>query len=98
MLLDLLTVRIWGDKLNEFESLELRIEKLEKDSKELANNLMSITLEQVRSTTKLDTVLQSLGEVKNGLETLKKRPGVFWDKLIVALISATCGALISLIF
>lgn len=76
----------------------MRVEKLEEDSKELASNLMSITLEQVRTTTKLDTVLQSLTEVKDGLETLKKRPSQFWDKLVVALISAACGALISLIF
>lgn len=94
----LLKEEIWGEFLNEFESLELRVSKLEAEAKELTGNLMSITLEQVRSTTKLDTVLQSLGEVKDGLELLKKRPGQFWDKLIVALISATCGALISFIF
>ncbi len=97
MLLALLTEKIWGEKLNEFESLEMRVSKLEAESKELAGNLMSIALEQARSTTKLDTVLQSLGELKDGLETLKKRPSQFWDKLVVALISATCGALISII-
>lgn len=97
MLLALLTVRIWGEKLNEFESLEMRVSKLEVESKELAGNLMSIALEQARSTTKLDTVLQSLGELKEGLDTLRKRPSQFWDKVIVALISAFCGALVSLI-
>ncbi len=84
--------------MNEIESLELRVSKLEAQAKELTGNLNAITLEQVRSATKLDIVLTSLGELKNGLEMLKKRPGQFWDKLIVAAFSAACGALMSLIF
>ncbi len=84
--------------MNEIESLELRVSKLEAQAKELTGNLTSITLEQVRSATKLDIVLTSLNELKNGLEMLKKRPGQFWDKLIVAVISAVCGSLMSLIF
>lgn len=84
--------------MNEFESLELRVSKLEAQAKELTGNLNAITLEQVRSVTKLDIVLASLSELKDGLESLKKRPGQFWDKLIVAVISAVCGALMSLIF
>ena len=90
--------QIWGDKLNDFESLELRVSKLEAETHELMGNLNAITLEQVRSVTKLDIVLASLSELKEGLESLKKRPGQFWDKLIVALISASCGALVSVIF
>ena len=90
--------QIWGDELNDFESLELRISNLEAQTRELMGNLNAITLEQVRSETKLDIVLASLGELKEGLESLKKRPGQFWDKLIVALISAACGALVSLVF
>lgn len=84
--------------MNEFESLELRVSKLEAQAKELTGNLNAITLEQVRSVTKLDIVLASLGELKDGLELLKKRPGQFWDKLIVAVISALCGAMMSFIF
>lgn len=84
--------------MNEIESLELRVSKLEAQAKELTGNLTSITLEQVRSATKLDIVLTSLNELKNGLEMLKKRPGQFWDKLIVAVISAVCGSLMSLFF
>lgn len=84
--------------MNEIESLELRVSKIEAQAKELTGNLTSITLEQVRSATKLDIVLTSLNELKNGLEMLKKRPGQFWDKLIVAVISAVCGSLMSLIF
>lgn len=83
--------------MNEFESLELRVSALETQTKELTGNLNAITLEQVRSDTKLDMVLTSLGELKEGLETLKKRPGQFWDKLIVAIISAACGIIASLI-
>lgn len=84
--------------MNEFESLELRVSKLEVQAKELTGNLNAITLEQVRSATKLDIVLASLSELKDGLEALKKRPGQFWDKLIVAAVSAACGALMSIIF
>lgn len=84
--------------MNEFESLELRVSKLEEEAKELKGNLNAITLEQVRSVTKLDIVLKSLEELKEGLEALKKRPTQFWDKLIVALISGACGALVSFIF
>lgn len=83
--------------MNEFESLELRVSALETQTKELTGNLNAITLEQVRSDTKLDMVLTSLGELKEGLETLKKRPSQFWDKLIVAIISAACGIIASLI-
>ncbi len=84
--------------MNDFESLELRVSKLEAQAKEITGNLNAITLEQVRSVTKLDIVLTSLAELKEGLESLKKRPGQFWDRLIVAVISAVCGALMSLIF
>lgn len=84
--------------MNDFESLELRVSKLEEEAKELVGNVNAITLEQVRSVTKLDIVLASLGELKEGLESLKKRPSQFWDKLMVALISAACGALVSFIF
>lgn len=84
--------------MNDFESLELRVSKLEEEAKELIGNVNAITLEQVRSVTKLDIVLASLGELKEGLESLKKRPSQFWDKLMVALISAVCGALVSFIF
>lgn len=84
--------------MNDFESLELRVSKLEEETKELTGNVNAITLEQVRSVTKLDIVLVSLGELKEGLESLKKRPSQFWDKLIVAVISAVCGALVSFIF
>lgn len=84
--------------MNDFESLELRVSKLEEEAKELIGNVNAITLEQVRSVTKLDIVLATLSELKEGLESLKKRPGQFWDKLIVAVISAVCGALVSFIF
>lgn len=84
--------------MNDFESLELRVSKLEEEAKELIGNVNAITLEQVRSVTKLDIVLASLGELKEGLESLKRRPSQFWDKLMVALISAVCGALVSFIF
>lgn len=84
--------------MNDFESLELRVSKLEEEAKELIGNVNAITLEQVRSVTKLDIVLASLGELKEGLESLQKRPSQFWDKLMVALISAVCGALVSFIF
>ena len=51
---------------------------------------------QVQLVTKLDNMLVTLGELKESIETLKKRPGWLWDKFIVALIGAICGVVVSL--
>lgn len=72
-----------------------RLDELEEDVKILYKKINDVTLTQVQSVTKLDSMLMTLCELKESIETLKKRPGWLWDKLIAAFIGAVCGALIS---
>lgn len=83
--------------MTELELLNHRVDAVEDDVKILYKKVNEVTLAQVQSVTKLDSMLVTLGELKESIETLKRRPGWFWDKLIVALIGAVCGALVSLI-
>lgn len=84
----------WGDEMTEDYGFQHRIETLEEDVKILYKKINDVTLSQVQSVTKLDSMLVTLGELKESLEMLKKRPGWLWDKLIVAIISAVCGVLV----
>lgn len=79
----------------ENEVLNHRIEAVEEDIKILYKKVNDVTLTQVQSVTKLDSMLVTLGELKESIEALKRRPGWLWDKLIVALIGALCGVLVS---
>lgn len=71
-----------------------RVEALEEDVKILYKKLNDVTLSQVQSVTKLDSMLVTLGELKESIEALKKRPSWLWDKMIVALISAVVGVIV----
>ena len=81
--------------MSENEVLNHRIEAVEADIKILYKKVNDVTLTQVQSVTKLDSMLVTLGELKESIEALKRRPGWLWDKLIVALIGALCGVLVS---
>lgn len=81
--------------MTENEIINHRLDSLEADVKILYKKVNDVTLEQVTSSTKLDSMLVTLGELKESIETLKKRPGWLWDKVIVALIGALCGVLVS---
>lgn len=83
--------------MTELELLNHRVDAVEDDVKILYKKVNEVTLAQVQSVTKLDSMLVTLGELKESIETLKRRPGWLWDKLIVALIGVVCGALVSLI-
>ena len=82
----------------ENEMLNHRIDKVESDIQILYKKLNDVTLTQVQSVTKLDSMLVTLGELKESIEALKKRPGWLWDKTIVAIIGAICGVVISMLF
>lgn len=82
--------------MSESEVSNHRLDALEADVKILYKKVNDVTLTQVQSVTKLDSMLLTLGELKESIETLKKRPGWLWDKLIVALIGAVCGVVVSL--
>lgn len=81
--------------MSENEVLNHRIEAVEEDIKILYKKVNDVTLTQVQSVTKLDSMLVTLGELKESIEALKRRPSWLWDKLIVALIGALCGVLVS---
>lgn len=82
----------------ENEVVKHRLAKIEEDIKILYKKTNDVTLAQVQSVTKLDSMLVTLGELKASIEALKKRPGWLWDKVVIALISAVCGVVVSHIF
>lgn len=81
--------------MTENEIINHRLDSVEADVKILYKKVNDVTLEQVTSSTKLDSMLVTLGELKESMETLKRRPGWLWDKVVVALIGALCGVLVS---
>ncbi len=83
--------------MTELELLNHRVDTIEEDVKILYKKVNEVTLVQVQSVTKLDSMLVTLGGLKESIETLKRRPNWFWDKLVVALIGAVCGAIINLV-
>ncbi len=83
--------------MSETDVMNHRLDAVEEDIKILYKKINEVTLTQVQSVTKLDSMLVTLGELKESIEALKKRPGWLWDKLIVAIIGAVCGALINFI-
>ncbi len=82
--------------MTELEILNHRVDAVEDDVKILYKKVNEVTLTQVQSVTKLDSMLVTLGELKESIETLKKRPGYLWDKLVIAFIGAVCGAIVSI--
>ena len=83
--------------MTELDVLNHRLDAVEEDIKILYKKVNEVTLTQVQSVTKLDSMLVTLGELKESIETLKKRPGWIWDKVTVALIGAICGVLVNFI-
>lgn len=81
--------------MSEYEVIKHRLDTAEADIKTLYKKVNDVTLSQVSSNTKLDSMLLTLGEVKESIETLKKRPGWLWDRVIVALVGAVCGVLVN---
>lgn len=81
--------------MSDFEVINHRLDTAEADIKILYKKVNDVTLSQVTSNTKLDSMLLTLGEMKESIETLKKRPGWLWDRVIVALIGAVCGVLVN---
>ena len=82
----------------EMDVFNHRLDAVEEDIKILYKKVNEVTLVQVQSVTKLDSMLVTLGELKESIEALKKRPSWLWDKVVIALISAICGVVVSLLF
>lgn len=83
--------------MTDMDVVNRRLDAVEQDIKTLYKKINEVTMTQVQSVTKLDSMLVTLGELKESIEALKKRPGWFWDRLVVALIGAVCGTIMSLI-
>ncbi len=81
--------------MSDYEVINHRLDTAEDDIKTLYKKVNDVTLSQVSSDTKLDSVLITLGEMKESIETLKKRPGWLWDRIVVALVGAVCGVLVN---
>lgn len=81
--------------MSDFEVINHRLDTAEADIKILYKKVNDVTLSQVTSNTKLDSMLLTLGEMKESIETLKKRPSWLWGRVIVALIGAICGVLVN---
>ncbi len=82
--------------MTETDVLNHRLDAVEEDIKILYKKVNEVTLTQVQSVTKLDSMLVTLGELKESIEALKRRPGWLWDKVVVAIIGAFCGALVNI--
>ena len=83
--------------MTEMDVINHRLDAVEEDIKTLYKKINEVTLTQVQSVTKLDSMLVTLGELKESIEALKKRPGWLWDKVTVALIGAICGVLVNMV-
>ena len=82
--------------MTDTEILNHRLDAVEEDIKILYKKVNEVTLTQVQSVTKLDSMLVTLGELKESIEALKRRPSWLRDKFVVAMISAVCGAIVSI--
>lgn len=67
---------------------EHRIAKLEDDVKHLYSKVNSFAVANAEMNTKLDSVLVTLGELKESIQAVSARPAKLWDKLLFAALSA----------
>ncbi len=74
------------------EELEHRLSSAEKDIKTLFGRTNKFSQEMASVTTKLDNMLVTLGELKESVNRLDKRPSQFWDKLVLGIIGALAAA------
>lgn len=75
--------------------IERRLGVCEKNIKELSDKIINTDNNLVATTTTLNSVLTTLGELKGSVDALKARPATMWDKLIYAVIGAVGAAVIT---
>ena len=66
--------------------LTRRVEAVEENIKELYGKTNKTDHDLVAVTTTMNSIMETLGELKAAVESLKSRPATLWDKLIAALI------------
>lgn len=67
---------------------EHRISALEADVKHLYSKVNSFAVASAEMNTKLDSMLVTLGELKESIKAVSARPARLWDRLIFAVITA----------
>lgn len=72
---------------------EHRISALEADVKHLYSKVNGFAVASAEMNTKLDSMLVTLGELKESIKSVSERPTRLWDKLIFAVVTAVGTAL-----
>lgn len=72
----------------EKELYEHRIATLEEDVKHLYSKVNGFAVASAEMNTKLDSMLLTLGELKESIKAVSARPAKFWDKLIFSVLAA----------
>ena len=80
--------RICSDFVPEKDLFEHRITKLEDDVKILYSKVNNFAVASAEMHIKLDSMLVTLGELKESIQSVKERPSQLWDKLVVAMLTA----------
>ncbi len=74
--------------MSELDVLEHRVKRLEGDVRLLGDKINSFAVSQAAANTKLDSLLVTLGELKESVAGLRGRPAQLWDKLIFSALGA----------
>jgi len=74
--------------MNENQLYEHRLTALENDVKSLYDKANSFAVTEAQLNVKLDSLIESMDEMKHRLVSLSRRPLQFWDKLLFAFIGA----------
>lgn len=75
--------------------LERRIQVCEDNISEIYSKINKTDNNLVATTTMLNSVLSTLGELKGSVDALKQRPATMWDKLLYALIGAVVSGVVA---
>ena len=75
--------------------IERRLVACEENIKEQFGKINKTDHNLVAVTTTMNSVMESLGELKAAVESLKSRPATWWDKLISALIGAAVAGFVA---
>lgn len=83
--------------MSEQEMMLQRLDKAEDAIETLMVKVNKAALDQVRVSERLDSLLVTLGEVKQGLSALQQKPAQRWDTIITQCLSVLAAALIGLL-
>ncbi len=75
------------------EKLERRIDMLEAKMQDLSDRINSLAVSQAATGATLDSMLITLGELKESVNGLSSRPLRFWDKFLLGLLGSIAAAL-----